>query len=597
MPVRFSPMLRMQPPYAQRMRRRCVSDLRYVHFGIDRASMEVTPLPIPGAEDWSEQFAVTLHAQRQRVREFLSTQQERLRRAEGELSEQLHQIAVELADDRRQTCQTREELTQRSEQLQQQAQVLEQMKTNLSARQAEWEILYRRVIEQQQSLADQLKQQNEEFARRQQDLLQEQSASVAAETQVLRERREIEAGRMEMESRRTELDIYQESLQKQQADVEKRQKEIETGWTELKSRRTELDALRDSLQSQQADLEQRQRELIAEVTEAEGARRRIAHGLRAKHAANLKEVELRRIELEQAVKADHSELQRQLALSQEECRILRNKPATAENSAGRREVEHIEAEKKELAIGLADLTEQLAEARQQLADAQASRDKEIDNDEDDSASSRYDEAVDELRELKALNEELQEQLALTRQSGSGNGNQITSGVLNWEAEKQRILAALEADFEETNAADHEEKLKIQDVIRKTDRVVAEKNREIGELRKLLESQSNNIGSMAVGAAALGQVLDTDALILEERKNLVRIQEECRDKLRQAEVEISLERAKIARERSQLEEKLRTLHEQGVDLAIADEKKESAKPARGRWLAQLGLTNTDNDQGK
>ena len=82
--------------------------------------------------------------------------------------------------------------------------------------------------------------------------------------------------------------------------------------------------------------------------------------------------------------------------------------------------------------------------------------------------------------------------------------QISSGVLNWEAEKQRILAALEADFEEENEEDREEKLKIQDVIRKTDRVVAEKDREIGELRELLESQTNNIGSMAVGAAALGK---------------------------------------------------------------------------------------------
>ncbi len=156
---------------------------------------------------------------------------------------------------------------------------------------------------------------------------------------------------------------------------------------------------------------------------------------------------------------------------------------------------------------------------------------------------RYEMSIDDLRELKARNEELQEQLARARQGGGGNAGQIPSSVLNWEAEKQRILAALEADFEEEKEEDREEKLKIQDVIRKTDRVVAEKSKEIGELRVLLESQTNNIGSMAVGAAALGQILDNDALIQEERKNLARLQEECRDKLRQAEVEISLERAR------------------------------------------------------
>ena len=83
--------------------------------------------------------------------------------------------------------------------------MLEQMKTDLAARQAEWEKLYRRVIEQQQSFADQLKLQQDEFARRQQDILQQQSAAVAAETKLLRERKEIEDGRKELESQRTEL--------------------------------------------------------------------------------------------------------------------------------------------------------------------------------------------------------------------------------------------------------------------------------------------------------------------------------------------------------------------------------------------------------
>jgi hypothetical protein len=157
------------------------------------------------------------------------------------------------------------------------------------------------------------------------------------------------------------------------------------------------------------------------------------------------------------------------------------------------------------------------------------------------------------------------------------------------------LAALEADFEEDNEEDRQEKLKIQEVIRRTDRVAAEKNREIGELRALLESQASNIGTMAVGAAALGQILDTDAVIQEERKNLARLQEEWRDKLRQAEIEISLERAKNARERSQLDEKLRALEQQGVNPTIVGKEKEPAKPTRGRWLARLGLTGSENEQ--
>jgi len=520
--------------------------------------MEVSPLSIPGAEDGTEQFAAALSVQRQRVREFLSAQQERLRRAETELSEQLQRIGAELADDRRETRRTQEELAQRSGQLKQQADAIEQMKADLAARQAEWEKLYSSVIEQQQSFAGQLKLQQDEFARRQQDFLQQQTAAVAAETELMRERKEIEAGRAELESRRVELT-----------------------------------AIRDTLQIRQAELEKREQELSARAAETESRRRRIAHELKAQHAANLKEVELKRIGLEQEVKADHRELQRQLESLQEECRILRDKSSASENSVDRREVERIEAEKKDLAARLDDMEGRLAETRQELADARANRGE--DDEDDDSLRRRYEMSIDDLRELKARNEELQEQMTRAGQGGGGNASRISTGVLNWEAEKQRILAALEADLEEEKEEDREEKIKIHEVIRRTDRAVAEKNREIGELRGLLESQTNNIGSLAVGAAALGQILDTDALIQEERKNLVRLQEECRDKLRQAEVEISLERAKIARERSQLDEKIRILEQQGINLTATAAEKEPAKPPRGRWLARLGLTGSENEQ--
>ena len=345
--------------------------------------MEVSPLSIPGAEDGTEQFAAALHVQRQRVREFLADQQDRLRRAETELSQQLQRIGAELADDRRQTRQSQEELAQRSGQLQQQAEAIEQMKADLAARQAEWEKLYHSVIEQQQSLAGQLKLQQDEFARRQQDFLQQQTAAVAAETELIREKEKIEASR-----------------------------------TELESRRTELNVLRDTLQIRQAQLEKREQELITKTADAETRRRSIAHELKAQHAANLKEIEIKRLEREQEAKADHRELQQQLESLQEECRILRDKSSTAENNVDRREVERIEAEKKELVAHLADLEGRLAETQQELADALAKHGEDgQDVDDDDSLRRRYQMSIDDLRELKARNEELQEQLARASQGG------------------------------------------------------------------------------------------------------------------------------------------------------------------------------------
>lgn len=104
------------------------------------------------------------------------------------------------------------------------------------------------------------------------------------------------------------------------------------------------------------------------------------------------------------------------------------------------------------------------------------------------------------------------------------------------------------------------------------------------------------GSLAVGAAALGEILDNDAIIQEEREKLRQMQEEWQEKLRQAEIGISIERAKIARARAEIDEKTRIFEEQGdpVD-GEPDPSGEPGKPRRGRWLARLGLANLDEEQ--
>ena len=57
-----------------------------------------------------------------------------------------------------------------------------------------------------------------------------------------------------------------------------------------------------------------------------------------------------------------------------------------------------------------------------------------------------------------------------------------------------------------------QRLEIEQVVRATDAVVAEKQREIEQLQALLTAQSSNLASVAVGAAALGRSLDQDAII-------------------------------------------------------------------------------------
>ena len=173
------------------------------------------------------------------------------------------------------------------------------------------------------------------------------------------------------------------------------------------------------------------------------------------------------------------------------------------------------------------------------------------------ASRRYLMAMDDVRSLKARNAELQRQL-LEVHSGSvqsGAGSLPSCGGSDWETQKRRFLAELESD-DQQDAESTDRRTKIEEIVARTDKIIAEKDREIEELQHLLNNQSNSLGSLALGAAALEQVLDQDAIIREERQRLQQLQDECRDKLRQAEIELAMERARLARRDAEIEEKIR-----------------------------------------
>src|SRR5690606_25837626 len=94
-------------------------------------------------------------------------------------------------------------------------------------------------------------------------------------------------------------------------------------------------------------------------------------------------------------------------------------------------------------------------------------------------------------------------------------------------------------------------------------------------------------------AGLKAAIDQDEIIRQERERLGTLELEWKEKLRQAEIELSVHRAKISRERLEMEEQLRTLEEQKAELKALQESGETAgegkprKPTR-RWLERLGL---------
>jgi hypothetical protein len=204
---------------------------------------------------------------------------------------------------------------------------------------------------------------------------------------------------------------------------------------------------------------------------------------------------------------------------------------------------------------------------------------------------RYEMALCDLRELKARHADLQKHLAEVEKDRS----QVPApgGVLDWETEKRRILAALEASEELHEPEAGPERLQIQEIVAQTQRLLAEKDRQIEELRKAAENSASGVAA----SAAREKILDQDVVVREERESLRRLQDEWRDKLRQAEVDLSVQRAKLARQEAQINEKLRRLQPSGGPDAQAEAPRTPEKPLRGRWLSLLGLAGDDPPPSK
>jgi hypothetical protein len=200
-----------------------------------------------------------------------------------------------------------------------------------------------------------------------------------------------------------------------------------------------------------------------------------------------------------------------------------------------------------------------------------------------------------IAELKAANEELTRQLAQARAQPPAAPAALSPQQLEslpWEERKQHILAQLQR--EETSASDpasDAERRSLRQIVERTDREIARRDAEIAELQELLEQQSGTFGGVAVGAAAIAEMIDADELVREERTRLQELQKEWEAKQRQAEIDVSLERARIARERQELEKKHALLDEQlRESQSRLDVEPDRPKPRR--WLAELGLSKKE-----
>lgn len=206
---------------------------------------------------------------------------------------------------------------------------------------------------------------------------------------------------------------------------------------------------------------------------------------------------------------------------------------------------------------------------------------------------RLEMATCEIIDLRTQNEELNERVTRLQINTAAHGHMPHLGQegMSWEERKKLLLAQLDAEQDgiepEVAAA---KRIDIEDILKTTDAEVARRDREIAELRSLIEQQANANQGVAVGAAAVAQLIESDELVQEEREKLRAIQKSWEEKFRQSEIELSMERAKLARERLQIEEQkqeLETALHAAAQNAIVDPKDKSDPKAR-KWLSRLGL---------
>ena len=143
------------------------------------------------------------------------------------------------------------------------------------------------------------------------------------------------------------------------------------------------------------------------------------------------------------------------------------------------------------------------------------------------------------------------------------------------------------DSDQAGGQSDNDRMTVEGAISVTDAIVASKERQIEELKQSL-AEKDHAPPPPSGTASEQQILDADETIRKGRVEIERLREELREKQRQAEIEIAVERAKIARDKAELEEKT---HAAGA----GDRSRESeAQPSRGQWLTKLGLKSPDAD---
>lgn len=274
--------------------------------------------------------------------------------------------------------------------------------------------------------------------------------------------------------------------------------------------------------------------------------------------------------------------------------FIESESIAAENSEAKlstiaqRVLEKTDAREMELSLEVSQLNDQLHFLQSELNDAK-SRPLESLADESvlriqvEQLRSQLLESRREAVELRVQSNDLSARLTTHPNKSLG----ARSETLCWEQRKVELLQQLEAESHSDTPIDPGKALEIERIIEQTTSEIERRDIEIFELKTLIEQQSIAHDGMSIGVAAIAEMIESDAMIIAERLRLKELRDDWEQKQRQAEIEMSMERAKLARERLAIQEKTQ-VYEDNNPPQTDEEKLIGKTRTRGRWLARLGL---------
>jgi hypothetical protein len=387
--------------------------------------------------------------------------------------------------------------------------------------------------------------------------------------------KEVEKARAEVDRLRKEADesraAWQLEKTRDESKLAKLRTELEAVSAQQKEKAAQLEKQSQALEAQQAALDKQASDL---------AEREANLGKKAADAKSASNADLAELERER------NELQQKFELALQDVQRFRGRAADLEQELARRP-EASQTDSPELVAlraerdALAERVEQLE--KQPVAQVDADAEQEMSD-----LRRRFELAVEDVRELKTKNAQLEAKLAdgPQRPAASGDG-----GGMDWESQKRRLLESLQdATEDEESPLPQKDRLTIENTIEMTDAVVAEKDREIEKLKSQLASASvaEQDRTAEKQDEQVNQLLDADEVIAEHRKRIANLEQEMEAKLRAAELELSVERAKLAREKVELEELKVELESKRHSYGPSGAGTAAPAEPRRRWLSKLGL---------